>query len=160
MENKFTVIRDTREKPSHGWSYEPDAYCNGTIIKKLNIGDYSIEGLEGYVSIERKESVDEFARNCIDKRWKSCMQRMACCKHSFLLFEFSWDDINNYPHSAKVPSSVRGKLRVPSKYIRKVIYTAREDYHIHVIACNNRYTAEKTAYRILKKAYELRRRKL
>ncbi len=50
---------------------------------------------------------------------------------------------------------IRKKLRIPAKYIRKVINTAREDYNIHVIACNDRYTAEKTAYRILKKAHEL-----
>lgn len=160
MSDKFTVIRDTREKPSHGWSYDPDAYCEGTIIQKLNIGDYSIAGLESYTCIERKESIDEFARNCIDKRWKSCMQRMATCKHSFLIFEFTWDDVMNYPASTKVPQRFRNQLRVPSKYIRKVIYTARHDYNIHVLACGNKYNAEKAAYRILRKAYELRCRKL
>lgn len=160
MEDKFTIIRDTREKPSHGWSYEPDAYCNGTIVQKLNIGDYSVAGLENYVAIERKESVDEFARNCVTKRWTSCMDRMGACRHKFLLFEFSWNDINNYPHSAKVPAEVKKNLKVPAAYIRKVIYSAREKHRIHVLACGDRYKAERVAYRILKKAYELRRRTL
>lgn len=158
MDDKFTIIRDTREKVNHGWSYDPDAYCNGTLIKTVHIGDYTVEGLENYVAIERKESIDEFARNCVEKRWKMCMHRMAACKHKYILFEFSWDDINNYPKSSKVPNRMRGKLRVPAKYIRKVINTARYDHKIHVIPCGNKYTAEKVAYRILKKAYELRRR--
>ena len=80
---------------------------------------------------------------------------MSECKFKFILFEFSWHDVNSYPNSARVPAHVRKKLRIPAKYIRKVIITAREDYNIHVIACNDRYTAEKTAYRILKKAHEL-----
>ena len=160
MIDKFTIIRDTREKPSHGWFYEEDAYCNGTIIQKLNIGDYSIAGLESYVAIERKESIDEFAHNCIEKRWKSCMHRLGSCKHRFILFEFPWEDVLNYPHSSNAPPKIKEKLRLPSKYIRKVIYTARETHKIHVIPCGDKYTAERFAYRILKKAYELRRRKL
>ena len=94
MDDKFTVIRDTREKTEWGWSYAEDAYCNGTIISKVNIGDYTVEGLEDYVCIERKASIDEFAHNCIEKRWQKCMERMSKVKHSFILFEFSWEDIN------------------------------------------------------------------
>lgn len=153
---KFTVIRDTREKPDHGWSFAPDAYCEGTIVNKVNAGDYTIDGLEDYVCIERKQSIDEFAHNCIEKRWQACMKRMSECKHAYILFEFSWDDIDNYPKSAKVPERVRKRLRIPAAYIRKVIYTAREDYGIHVLACGDRYKAEQVAYRILRKAHELR----
>lgn len=157
---KFTIIRDTREKPEHGWIFEPNAHCWGTEVAKVDAGDYTVEGLEHYICIERKQTIDEFAHNCIEKRWQKCMSRMAKCKHSYLLFEFSWDDINNYPRSAKVPSRIRNKLRIPAAYIRKVIYTAREDYGIHVIACGDKYKAEKLAYRILRKAHELRRREL
>lgn len=157
---KFTVIRDTREKPEHGWTFEPDAYCWGTEIAKVDTGDYTVEGLEHYVCVERKQSIDEFAHNCIEKRWKKCMERMSECKHAYILFEFSWYDVDTYPRSAKVPKHVRNKLRIPAKYIRKVIHTAREDYGIHVIACGDKYKAEKLAYRILRKAHELRCREL
>jgi len=155
MNNKFTIIKDTREKAPYGWSFEPNAYCEGTIIDTVKTGDYTVEGLENYVCIERKKSIDEFAHNCIEKRWQKCMQRMSKIRHSYILFEFSWDDINNYPKSAKVPDRVRKKLKVPAGYIRKVIYTAREDYNIHVIACGDKYMAEQVAYRILRKSNEL-----
>lgn len=153
--NKFTIIRDSREKASHGWFYDENAYCNGTIIGTLETGDYTIKGLENILCIERKESIDEFAHNCIEKRWQDCMKRMSQYCHKYILFEFSWDDVNNYPLSAKVPPSVRNKLKIPPKYIRRVINTARYDYGIHVLACNNRVKASIVAYRILSKAYEL-----
>lgn len=159
IENKFTVIRDTREKPEFGWSFAQDAYCDGTIIDKVNVGDYTIEGLDDYVCIERKHSIDEFAHNCIEKRWQKCMQRMSEVKHAYILFEFDWNAVNTYPRSARVPSHVRKKLRIPAAYIRKVIHTARDDYNIHVLACGNRYRAEQAAYRILRKAHELRCRR-
>jgi ERCC4-type nuclease len=158
-QDKFTVIRDTREKTAHGWSFDPDAYCEGTVIDKVDTGDYTIEGLEDFICIERKQSIDEFAHNCIEKRWQKCMQRMSECRHSFLIFEFPWADVDNYPASAKVPKRVRNKLRIPAKYIRKVIHTARQDYNIHVYACGGRLEAEKLAYRILRKAHELHLRR-
>jgi len=159
MNDKFTVIRDTREKPAFGWSFEPDAYCEGTIVQKVDTGDYTIGGLEDYVCIERKQSIDEFARNCVEKRWQDCMRRMSECRFSFILFEFSWDDVDNYPASAKVPKRVKNKLRIPVKYIRKVIHTARDQYGIRVLACDNRIKAEQVAYRILRKAHELHLRR-
>lgn len=159
MSNRFTIIKDTREKAPHGWSFDPDAYCDGTTISKVSAGDYTIEGLEEFICVERKKTVDEFARNCIEARWKNCMQRMSACRHSFILFEFSWDDINNYPASAKVPNRIKKKLRVTPALIRKVVHQARDEYGIHVLACDNKLKAEKVAYRILKKAYDLQLRR-
>jgi len=157
---KFTIVRDTREKPEYGWTFDPNPYCFGTIIDTVSTGDYTVQGLEDYVCVERKQTIDEFAHNCIEKRWQSCMRRMSMRRHRYLLFEFSWEDVNNYPRSAKVPRRIKNKLRIPAGYIRKVIHTAREDYGIHVIACGDKYKAEKIAYRILRKAHELRCREL
>lgn len=156
--NKFTVVRDTREKPQYGWRFSEDAYCNGTITAKLDTGDYSIVGLEDVLCIERKRTIDEFAHNCIEKRWQSCMKRMAEYKYKFILFEFSWNDINMYPHSSKAPRKIKRNIRISSKFIRKNIHIAREQYGIHVLVCGNTIRAEQIAYRILKKAYEIENR--
>jgi len=168
INNKFTVIRDSREKPNFGWTYEEDSHCNGTIIQKVHAGDYTLEGLEDFFCIERKETIQEFARNCIQKeRWSKCMERMGECSHPYLIFEFGWKDIDNYPRSAKVPHYVRkkmmwksGKPKIPIALIKSTIEIAREKYGIHVLACNDRFYAERVAYRLMKKAYELRCRKL
>lgn len=145
----FTVIRDTREKAFGGWTFE------SMLIKKLDTADYSVEGLEDFVCIERKQTINEFAHNCVEKRWRTCMERMGQCKHAYLIFEFSWDDIENYPDSAKVPARVKRKLRIRPPLIKKMIQIAREQYGIHVLACGDILRAEKAAYRILKRAHEL-----
>jgi len=152
--DKFTIIRDTREKGGHGWNFQPDPYCEGTVTAKLDTGDYSIQGLENILCIERKMSVDEFANNCVTKRWQACMKRMSEFPHAYILFEFAQYDVDHYPSSAKVPDRVRKKLRVPAKYIQKVINTAKNDYGIYVLFCNDKRGAEEMAYKIMRKAYD------
>ena len=53
----FTIIIDTREQQP--WSFEDYVVAN----KKLDTGDYSIEGLQDVFAIERKKSINEIANN-------------------------------------------------------------------------------------------------
>ena len=87
-ENKFHIIKDTREKKGHGWWYDENAYCSGTTVAKVDIGDYAIEGMEHVLCIERKESVSEFAGNCSEKRFHAELKKMATFPFAFLIFEF------------------------------------------------------------------------
>ena len=61
----FKIIKDTREQ--EGYTFEPSSSryhkCEGMVVRKLDTGDYSLEGLEDKVCIERKASVVEFANN-------------------------------------------------------------------------------------------------
>ena len=155
MITRFTVLRDTREKPQHGWHFDEDAYCAGTEIHKLDTGDYTIRGLEDVLCVERKKTIDEFASNCIQERWTRCLERMSQFKHSYLLLEFSKYVLNNYPYSSSAPPKIKRKLRMSSKFIRRNIYNIRHDYNIHVLLCTDRAKAEMIAYRIMRKAYEL-----
>ena len=48
---RYTVVRDTREKPGYGWSWEEHTHskrrppnCDGTVTKTLKTGDYSLIG--------------------------------------------------------------------------------------------------------------------
>ena len=61
----FTIIKDTREQDGYTFESSSSRYhtCNGMISRKLDTGDYSIEGLEDKLCIERKASVVEFANN-------------------------------------------------------------------------------------------------
>ena len=59
MENNvFTIVSDTRDKKEHRWTFEDfaDKEFVGVDIKKLDVGDYSILGLEDVFAIERKKS--------------------------------------------------------------------------------------------------------
>ena len=75
--NRFQIIKDTREKKGHGWWYDENAYCSGTTVSKVDIGDYAIEGMEHLLCIERKESVAEFAGNCSEKRFHAELKKMS-----------------------------------------------------------------------------------
>ncbi len=65
----FNIIVDTREQQP--WNFK----TYGTVSQKLDTGDYSIEGLENLVAIERKKSVNEFATNITEKRFKDWVER-------------------------------------------------------------------------------------
>jgi hypothetical protein len=92
---RYTVIRDTREKEGYGWHFLPHNIerrppnCNGTLVKPLKTGDYSIQGYEDIVSVERKEDFAELWSNYTTtrKRFEEEMERMSCIKHTYLLVE-------------------------------------------------------------------------
>ena len=67
----FTIIIDTREQQP--WVFEQYVVAN----KKLDTGDYSIEGYENIFAIERKKSINEIANNIIEPRFKDVLTRLA-----------------------------------------------------------------------------------
>ena len=152
--SRFTVIRDTREKKDHGWWFEEDAYCIGTEVTKLNIGDYSIKDKEHLLCIERKESVSEFAGNCGEKRFLRELKNMASFPHAFLLFEFKWTDIDIYPVGTAIPQEVWPDLKIKPKYMMRVITSAQTEHGIHVIACGDKMKAEEIAFRIMRSVHD------
>ena len=152
--SRFKVIKDTREKKGHGWWFDESAYCVGTEVTKVDIGDYTIEGLEHVLCIERKESVSEFAGNCGEKRFFRDLEKMATFPHAFLLFEFNWADIERYPHGSGIPKKVWPSLRIKGKYMQRVISSIKIDYGVHVIACGDKRRAEEIAMLIMRKVYE------
>ena len=91
INDEFTIIVDTREQKP--WSFSHHVTAN----HKLDTGDYSIEGLEHILSIERKRNVAEFANNITERRFKDVIDRLSKIPHSFILFEFDFDKIMSFP---------------------------------------------------------------
>jgi hypothetical protein len=152
--SRFHIIKDTREKEGHGWWYDENAYCSGTTKKKVEIGDYAIEGMEHLLCIERKESVSELAGNCGEKRFLKEIQRMSSFPHSFLILEFNWGDIERYPVGSTVPQAKWKSIRIKGKYMMRIISSARLEHGVHVIACGDSKRAEETAFYIMRKTHE------
>ena len=75
----FTIIVDTREQ--HPW--ELKHYT--TASRKLDTGDYSVEGFENILCIERKYSISEFVNNMGEKRFKDVLERMQPYQYSFII---------------------------------------------------------------------------
>jgi len=59
--SKPILIIDTREKQP--WCFDDDDDFQEIIHRKLDYGDYSIEGLEDRIFIERKSSANELLSN-------------------------------------------------------------------------------------------------
>lgn len=105
----YTVIRDTREQPNHGWNWDQTEECDGTITRTLATGDYSLEGLEHIFTIDRKGTVGEFYSNLWQRRFEAELQRMDTFEYACILLEFELSDILTWPFSSKIPKA-RQKL--------------------------------------------------
>lgn len=145
--NNFTIIVDTREQ-------QPWTFSNYTTAhKKLDTGDYSIEGLETILTIERKKSASEFATNIVESRFKDVIMRLSQFKYSFLLLEFDLEDLLIYPIGSTVPKKMWDKVKITPAFLIKHILELQLNHNIKVIFCGNPSSAEKIAEFIFKKIH-------
>lgn len=91
----YTIIRDSREKAGHGWFWEKNMNpkrrppkCDGTITQSLKTGDYSLQGYEDILCVERKESYAELWMNYAERdRFQAEMERLSTIKHKMVVIE-------------------------------------------------------------------------
>ena len=91
---KLVVIKDTREQK--GWIFHKGDACDGMKLNALKTGDYTLEGFEDAVCIERKRSVEEIANNVgkEKKRFDAEMLRIQEYPFKYIICEFSMKDVN------------------------------------------------------------------
>lgn len=144
----FTIIVDTREQTPWEFGFHT------TSKKKLDTGDYSIEGFESIFTIERKHSVGEIATNISESRFKDVLNRLGQIPHSFMIMEFSIEDVYAFPVGSDLPKRMWDKLKVKGNYIMKVLTEAQLNHNIHILFCGDSSTAERVAVGIMKRIYE------
>jgi ERCC4-type nuclease len=145
--NNIKIIIDTREQ-------KPWTFANyNTEHKKLDTGDYSVDGLEDILCIERKQSSSEFANNIVESRFKDVIERMSNMKYSFLLLEFDIEDLLIYPVGSTVPRRMWDKIKISPAFLIKNILELQLNHNIIVYFCGNSKNAEKMAEYILKKIH-------
>lgn len=149
IDDTFTIIVDTREQLP--WEFEGHA----TSSKKLDTGDYSIEGMEDIFCIERKRSVAEIANNISEKRFIDVLDRMSKYQHKFILLEFTLNNVLDYPLGSSVPKKVWSSLKINSKYILKYLTMISIKYGVHTLYCGNKDNAETMALSIMKRMFEI-----
>lgn len=145
--NNFTIIIDTREQ--HPWEFPDHAVAN----RKLDTGDYSIEGLENILCIERKNGIAEIANNITEKRFKDVIERMSKYKHAYMLIECDYDQMMHYPIGSDVPKRAWSKIKISPAFILKYLIELTVYHNIHVIFCGCPSWAEKTALSIMKRIH-------
>jgi ERCC4-type nuclease len=147
---RFTVIRDSREHEGHGYVFEDKGKaCAGTTISKLDYGDYSVEGLEDFVIIERKKSIDELA-HCLSsdrERFYRELDAMSHVAHRYILVEDYWSAVG---WQTKVG---RHSKMHPNAFM-STIFSLMMRHGIQVIFAGSPKNAKRIAYWILQKAHK------
>ncbi len=100
MANKLpsiTIIRDTREKEDQGWMFEPEEKLPGkiqilgTVEAGLDAGDYTIQGYEDQIRIERKQGFCELFGNMSPlahrERFEREMEKLRSIPYKYLVIE-------------------------------------------------------------------------
>ena len=126
--NQLSLI-DTREK----WPFDFSNFRNwiaGQKTQTLKVGDYSIEGMEKLLVLERK-SLSDLITTLIHQRtrfFKMCEQ-MTKYKWRALLIEASYEDIKSSydeDYTLAHPNAVSGTLdALEARFGIPVIYTSR-----------------------------------
>ena len=148
----MNILIDTKEKIPY--TFSSFATSAEFIHTNVHTGDYTIKGLEDIICIERKKNVAELAGNVTQPRFIKELKRMSEIKHSFLLLEFSYFDIDIYPEGSDLPKKVRRKLKIKGPYIMSFLANIPFQYGVHIYMCGNRDYAEHTTYKLLEKAYK------
>ena len=144
----MNIIRDTREKVGF---YNFTSYNVNIVVRKLDTGDYSLEGYEKDFTIERKKTVAELCQNVTQKRFTNELKRLSLMKWPFIILEFTVEDVLDFPRNADLPAKIKNKIKVTGPYILRRIGEIMRDYRIPLLFCSNKYYAEEMTYSLMKR---------
>ena len=156
--SSYTVVKDSREQDGYTFNRFTSRFheCKGMVVRKLDTGDYSIEGLEDKVCIERKGRISELAINLgKDKhRFMREIERMKEFPFKFLVLEFSLEDVMSFPEGSDIPDENWNSLKITNKYMLKMLIEFQMYDDIHVIFCGSKKNAKLVVSSILKRVNE------
>jgi hypothetical protein len=119
---KYHIIVDTREKPSHAWHFAPSSWCAGSVSRKLDQGDYAVEGLESVVVVDRKASPSELAGNLTDDRFARELARLSdLVEYPVIVCEFSHAALEAFPEGSDIPRSRRRFVKVKGPFLLRLL---------------------------------------
>ena len=153
MVDKFSIIRDTREK--EGWDFNFHTSC-AIESRGLKTGDYTLEGLEEILCIERKATTGELSMNLGKnrKRFEAELERMKEFRWAYILCEFAIDDLIQFPKNSSIPTYRWKYLRMNGKFMCRLMRGYEEDYGVEVVFCGDRESAEEKAIEIFREVVE------
>jgi len=144
----FTIIIDTREKsPFHFRGIATDEKPRDQLVVKtryatLSTGDYSIEGHEDQVTVERKSKEDAYLSFGTNRnRFQREFERMSAMDHAAVVIEADWLNLMRPPHMSKMRS----------KSIYRTVIAWSQRYGVHFYTCPGKRFAEITTLRILER---------
>ena len=153
-EEHCTIIRDTREKSGY-WTFSSSKFITDITTKKLDTGDYSIEGYESIFCIERKRNTAEIAGNVTEPRFKDCLERLAEFRYKFIICEFGINEILEWPYASGLHYNIIQKIKTTPEFILSCMAKIQVDFGIPIIYTDGKFGAEKVAETIIKRVLKL-----
>lgn len=154
VESPLVVVVDNNENLPYSFlGLRTDASSRRRLLtirvvrRSLETGDYTIEGLEKFVAIERKSLNDLYQTLGHGRdRFERELQRMQRMSYAAVVVESSWTEILNKPPSRLLPKSV----------FRSVLAWSQRFPKVHWFMMDHRRLAEITTFRILERFYKER----
>ena len=136
MSDDFVIVVDTREQRP---------YCfKDAVTKALTAGDYSVEGMEDRVAVERKSKIDAYASLGKDRaRLKREFERLSEYDYAAMVIEASLSDFLRPPGFSQMR---------PSSAINTLISWSVK-YGVHIFFSDSRHLARALTYRILQQCH-------
>ncbi len=146
------VIIDSQEKIPY--TFSNSNFVKETTIKKIPTGDYTVDGFETELTIERKAYLSELVSCMSQNRFMNEMKRMQEFKYRFLICEFALQEVLDWPHKSHLPQSTIAKIKITPQYIMKFLSEMQVYYGIQTLYCGNRKNAEYTVLNIMRRVHE------
>lgn len=129
---KYKIIVDTREQKPY-WKEGSDV-----IRKKLDTGDYSIEGYENKIAIERKSLSDLYGSlTSGHKRFARELERSKKLDYFTILIDGSLTSCANKEFKGSEHTKTKAST------IIKILFTLHTKHGINFVFCNGRYESRR-----------------
>lgn len=155
QKTKFKIIRDSREKEGKGWNFKASANCSGMEIIKLDVGDYTVKGLEGVLMIERKTLGDLWNTLGNVESYKRFLREMERAKNhriKYLVIEATLAEVNK-GYYWFLPGGRKKKAKVSSNNILAKLISLEVKHGVHVIFAGRIDHARAHARNIMDKVF-------
>lgn len=152
---RFKIVRDTREQDGKGWNFRASANCSGMDIEKLDVGDYTVKGLENLLMIERKSLGDLWNTLGNHKNYKRFLREMDRAKNhrlKYLVIEATLDDINSGYYWYQ-PGRGKTKSKISAANIHAKLISLQVKHNVHVIFAGRLDKARAYARNIMDKVF-------
>lgn len=146
------IIIDTNEKKPWLFSKSDCIHAN------METGDYTLEGFENILSIERKGHVSEFYHNICSNdlaRFKRELDRLSLFKYAYVILCFSMRDILLYPQTTDLPFAIKKRIGSKGDYFLRQFITLQVKYpNISFLFCDTTDGGKKVAISLFKRVIE------
>ena len=71
-----------------------------------------------------------------------------------MVFEFSLNEVYDFPVGSDIPKKMWDKLRISGNYIIKRLIEIQLEYNIQIVFCDNPSNAERFSVSLMKRIYE------